>query len=361
MKSLLKNFALIIAAAVILSHSNCFAVSKTASTRPSTAWMMQQLNDLPAIKKLSPWTNPYGPGVIITTAHYNIHTTLYDPLMLRQAPSFMESAYQAYNSQLPFPIDTRTRFTIYLFADRSQWESFTRSFAGSSAPQYINDNVGAYFLNGACVAYNIGRKKTFGILGHEGWHQFNNKHFTYRLPSWLDEGLATLFEVSEPVKGKFVFNPSGNYRMLQNLQYTIISYNMIPLEDLIRLNPGQVIGAHYNGQSNRNEQAAVSAYYSQCYALARFLREEGYGKRINKFHSMMLGGLNGTWPLEEQNIRMASDRNIPMSVGWNSYISPKLFDLYIQEDPKQLQREYEAFCKKIVYDIRISTSTKTLK
>lgn len=350
------------ATAVILVLSAA-QLSASPNSLSSPMGMMNYLKDLPAVKNLSVWQNPYGQGIIITTRHYKIHTTLLDPLMLRQAPSFMESAYAAYNSQLPGQINTYTPFTVYLFENRQQWESFTRSFTGANAYQYLAIKRGAYYLNGACVVYNIGRKQTFNVLGHEGWHQFNNKHFTYRLPSWLDEGIATLFEVNEPVKGKFIFNPSANFNRLVNLKYTIMSYNMIPLEQLITLNPAQIIGAHnHTAQLSKNEETkVVIAYYAQCYALARFLREDGYGKRIKKYHAMLLGGLNGTWPLDEKLSRIASDRNIPLTVKWNSFISPRLFNLYVQEDMEKLEKEYQAFCKKITYNIRTATSTTNVR
>ena len=40
-------------------------------------------------------------GLVIETEHYTLlHDTL-EPLMLRQVPAFLESAYKAYQSQLP--------------------------------------------------------------------------------------------------------------------------------------------------------------------------------------------------------------------------------------------------------------------
>ena len=360
---MIKNKLYIAAAIVICTLSIQLRASNYSSSLSSPSGMINYLNDLPAVKNLAPWPNQYGSGIVISTRHYKIYTTLLDPLMLRQVPSFIESAYDAYNSQLPSPIETYTPFTIYLFDNRQQWESFTRSFTGANAGQYLAIKEGAYFLNGACVVYNIGRKQTFNVLGHEGWHQFNNKHFTYRLPSWLDEGIATLFEVSEPVKGKFIFNPSANFNRLVNLKYTIMSYNMIPLDQLIALNPAQIIGAHAHNQklTSDDETKVVVAYYSQCYALARFLREDGFGKRLKRYHAMLLGGQNGTWPLDATLSQIASNRNVPLTVKWNSFISPRLFDLYIQEDTKRLEKEYKAFCQKITYNIRTATTTTNVK
>ena len=302
----------------------------------------RHLKNLPAVKKVQTWQNDYSPGIIITTEHYNIHTTLLDPLMLGLVPGFMESAYNAYQKQLPRPIATEAKFTVYLFRDRSQWEDFTMIFAKPNGGKYMKIKKGAYYLNGACVAYNIGRKKTFNVLAHEGWHHFNSRHFTYRLPSWLDEGIATLFEASSYEDGFFTFEPDRSGR-LGALRKTLIIDKMIPLEELIALNPGQVI----------SETDAVVAFYAQSYALVRFLREEGYGKRLKPYHDMLIGAFRGDWPLEASQKEIAANRNIPMTVGFNSFVSSKLFSHYIHQDPEMLDNEYKAFCRKIVYNVRL--------
>jgi hypothetical protein len=282
--------------------------------------------------------------VTITTAHYQIHTTLLDPLILRQLPAFMEAAHREYNKQLPRPIQTQTLFKTYLFADRSQWESFTKTFTGPAAKQYLAIKKGAYYLNGACVAYNIGRTRTFCVLGHEGWHQFNSKHFIYRLPSWLDEGVATLFEVYHYEKGAFIFMPARNGGRLGGLKQTIATGNMMPLSKLIKLNPGQVV---------HGDPGEMISFYSQSYGLVRFLREEGYGIRLKKYHALLLDALHGKWPINAELSKIASDRNIPLTVRWNAYISPKLFSHYLNGDLTNIENEYKAFCNKIVYHVRI--------
>jgi hypothetical protein len=310
----------------------------------SSDGLIEYLKSTPAIKTISQWQNPYAPGVTITTAHYQIHTTLLDPLILRQLPAFMEAVYREYNRQLPSPIGTRTLFRTYLFADRQQWESFTKTFTGPAAKQYLAIKKGAYYLNGACVAYNIGRTRTFGILGHEGWHQFNSKHFIYRLPSWLDEGIATLFESYHYENGAFTFMPDRNVGRLGALKQTIASGSMMSIGELITLNPGQIV---------HGEPGAMAGFYSQSYGLVRFLREEGYGVRIKKYHALLLDALNGKWPINAKLSRIASDRNIRLTVRWNTFISPKLFSHYLNEDMDNLEKEYKAFCNKIVYHVRI--------
>ena len=304
-----------------------------------------QGQNLPALKSVEVWDNKYGPGLKLTTEHYEILTTLLEPLMLCQVPGYMESAYRGYNGQLPEPIETTTKFTMYLFAERQQWEAFTKAFAGQQAGLFCKIKAGAYYLNGACVAYNIGRERTFSALGHEGWHQFNKKHFKFRLPSWLDEGIAMLFEVSRYEEGLFYFEPGKNIYRLGALRSTLIKDKMLPLKELIAINPGEVLAT--------NETEAVMAFYSQSYALVRFLREDAFGKRLGNYHHLLLGGLRGDWPVSEENKRIAADRNIALTIQWNRAVGTELFKYYIDDDFEKIEKEYLAFCRKIVYHIRL--------
>jgi hypothetical protein len=273
----------------------------------------------------------------LTTAHYEIFTTLQEPVMLRRCAGFMESAYRAYNSQLPKPIETQNKLTIYLFGDRRQWENFTRDFAGEQAPIFCKIKAGAYYHNGACVAYDIGPQRTLSVLGHEGWHQFNGRHFEFRLPSWLDEGVAMLFETSE--QGTFVPEPAKNAYRLKTLKRTLVKNEMIPLRDLITSNPGQVLA------SDRTE--AVMAFYSQSYALVRFLREADSGRRLGAYYRLLADGRFGDWPLDRDCKNIAADRNIPRDIRWNEIVSLVLFENYVGDDYEQIEKEYLAFCKQI--------------
>ena len=331
--------------------SGCLEDEKSVSTSNSLsldtpAGMRSYLSGqyLPALESVEIWENEYGPGLKLITDHYEIYTTLLEPLMLTQVPGFMESAYRGYNNQLPRPISTVARFTVYLFGEREEWEKFTDKFAGRQAYMYHQIKKGAYYLKGACVVYNIGRKRTFSVLGHEGWHQFNSRHFKYRLPSWLDEGIAMQFEISRYDKGKFYFEPAQNGYRLGSVKKALIKNEMIPLGQLITLNPGEVI---------LTNDDAVAAFYGQSYALVRFLREEDYGKRLGDFHQMLMGGVRGEWQLDKTVRRIAENRNIPLTVRWNRVIGPQLFQQYIGSNIEQIEQEYIRYCRKNVYRVRL--------
>jgi len=300
--------------------------------------------NIPALKAVEKWENRFGPGLKLTTAHYEVYTTLLEPLMLSQVPGFVESAYRGYQGQLPRPFETTSPFIVYIFADRQQWEVFTTEFTGSQARLYLKIKAGAYYLNGACVAYHLDRERTFSGLGHEGWHQFTSRLFKYRLPSWLDEGIAMQFEISQYNQGLFAFTPERNGYRLGGLKQTLIKNERIPLSELVGLNPGEVV---------IESDEAVAAFYSQSYALVRFLREENYGKRLGSYQKMLLDGLEGHWPLDEADKRIAMDRNIPITVDWNKMVGAYLFEHYINSDYSGIEKPYILFCKKITYGIQL--------
>jgi hypothetical protein len=297
----------------------------------------------PELKAVEVWNNEYGPGLKLTTTHYEIFTTLLKPSMLRQSAEIIESAYKAYNLQLPEPIETQNRFVIYLFADRRQWETFTNNFAGEQAEIFRRIKAGAYCHKGACVAYDIGSERTFSVLAHEGWHQFSGRHFKFRLPSWLDEGVAMLFEVQRTEDGAFGFEPAKNAYRLNALKKTISRNKMLPLRDLIKTTPGDVLAT--------DQTEAVMGFYSQSYALIRFLREVDGGKRLKNYHRLLADGLQGSWPLDKNSRKIAADRNIPRNILWNQTVSLVLFHEYIGDDYEQVEKEYLAFCRQIVADL----------
>jgi hypothetical protein len=309
--------------------------------RQDGAALLERLRSehLPALVSVEPWENKYGSGLKLTTDHYEVFTTVAEPLMLRMIPGFIESAYGGYNDQLPQPIDTASPFQIYLFADRSQWEDFTYGFAGDQAAIFCKIKTGAYYLNGACVVYDIGPKRTLSALGHEGWHQFNSRHFKYRLPSWLDEGVAMLFEAGVGEGGLFRFDPSANLQRLGALQDILAHGKPIPLRELVATSPGEVLAT--------DQAEAVTAFYSQSYALVRFLCEVDYGRRLDSYRRLLSDGLLGRWPLDESAGTTAADRNLPRTLPWNRQVGRRLFEHYIGTNLDQLEQEYTAFCHRI--------------
>ncbi len=315
------------------------AAATQDSTSPQATMVRLQGERLPALVSVGPWEGKYGPGLKLTTQHYEIFSTVTQPLLLRMVPGFIESAYRSYNDQLPQAIDTAYPLPIYLFADRRQWEAFTCDFAGPQASIFCKIKTGAYCLNGACVVYDLGPQRTLAALGHEGWHQFNSRHFQYRLPSWLDEGVAMQFEAGIGNGGFFRFDPSGNIGRLRALQVTLDQGKSLPLRDLVATSPGEALAT--------DEAEAVMTFYSQSYALIRFLCEADSGRYLDSYHRLLSDGLTGRWPLDRGAGVTAADRNLPRTLPWNRQVGRQLFEHYLGPDLDQLEHEYVAFCHRI--------------
>ena len=322
--------------------SDNIATRQTPARCPDTCSVVHRYltsADLPELERVEVWTNTYGPGLKLSTDHYEIFTTLLKPLMLCRIPGFMESAFAAYNRQLPEPVETKSKCTIYLFADRRQWEQFTQAFAGEQADIFCQIKAGAYYHNGACVAYDIGWQRTLNVLGHEGWHQFSDNYFTFRLPSWLDEGVAMLFEAHATENGTFRFEPANNTYRLDALRRTLSKGQMMPLEELIATHPGDVLAT--------DQAEAVMAFYSQSYALVRFLREARCGQHVGTYERLLADGLKGGWPLDDVSKLIAADRNMPRNILWNHIVGLVLFQEYIGEDFEPVEKAYREFCQQI--------------
>ncbi len=288
----------------------------------------------PAVKKVSIWKSKYGDGLLINTQHYEIYTTLLDPLMLRKVPGFLESAHRAYQEIMPNKVDTSLPLKVYLFATREQWEKFSEKFTGVNWPTYKKIQRGAYYLNGSCVAYNIGRRSTFSVLGHEGWHQYASRHFAYRLPSWIDEGLAMHFEAYHKEGGWFKFDARENLSRIGGLKIAIENGQFFSVSQLVDMNPGHVVGSG---------EGVVSGYYSQVFALVRFFREYNYGVYRVSFEKLLSDGINGDWPLSKESARIVADRNIPQTLRWNAQLSEYIFQKYLG-DSRSFQAQYRAYC-----------------
>jgi hypothetical protein len=113
----------------------------------------------------------------------------------------------------------------------------------------------------------------------------------------------------------------------------------------VTTSPGEVLAT--------DQGEAVMAFYSQSYALVRFLREAGYGRRMNAYRQLLWDGLSGRWPLDESTGTMAEDRNLPRTIPWNRTVGRQLFEHYIGTDFEQLEREYLAFCRRIVSGLSV--------
>ncbi len=286
------------------------------------------------------WSSPYGSGRRWETPHYRLYTTILDPDRLNEVILLLESAHRAYSVQLPGRIEPLTRSTIYLFSIRSQWEAFTRDHTGPCAEMFLKIQEGAYCFNGSCIVYDIGPERTLAALAHEGWHQFTSRHLAFRLPSWLDEGMAMMFEGIIRTEEGFRFSAAANACRLDSLSKAVVSNRLISLPTLLAASPGEVLATDHS--------EPIQAFYSESYALVRFLLEADRGLYEPDLRKLLADGLWGRWPLDPPSLAMAADRNVPKTLEWNRLVGPWLFRYYVTDDLDEIESQYRAFCARLV-------------
>ncbi len=172
------------------------------------------------VLSVEPWTYDNTPGVIVTLDHHRLRTTRTDAFTLHTLPLLLDFALDRYQRPLgdrrdapsddvPLtlgPVDPARPLEVYLFQDRSQWRSLTRSLLGKQADPYLQIQRGGYAWGGRAVLMDLSQasspetpyvdpdRDTLLIAAHEGWHQYTQRTFRQPLPVWLEEGLATVME-----------------------------------------------------------------------------------------------------------------------------------------------------------------------
>jgi hypothetical protein len=284
-----------------------------------------------------PWS--YGPfaGHRLTTPHYQIFTTVRDPVMLDAIPKVLEGAYAEYRRLIPGDEFSGTPMQTYLFADRGQWEAYTKKATGARAPTYLKIRSGGYEENGVTISHYSRRGTTLSVLAHEGLHQYLTRSGRREVPAWLNEGLATQFEAFDlDGNGWPVFDPRRNTMRCQHLRDALKHDRLYKLGELLSLDAGAAI---------RAGEERSRTFYGQVWALTLFLRDPPAATRDAPGFRRLLAGM-GTPEMREEVGRYRSALlavdNSPMT------FEEAAFRYYIAGDLDEFAARYEAFARKLV-------------
>jgi hypothetical protein len=148
----------------------------------------------PAAMRVEPWQFEGQPGQKLLTEHYVIHSTITDQQIVGGVAQVLEGALTQYQQLAPEVPLTQKRLECFLFANRQQWAKFTAKHTGDDAAVYLQINRGGYTVGDWFVAYFLGDIGTYSVAAHEGFHQYLGRHLQQRIPPFLEEGLACMFE-----------------------------------------------------------------------------------------------------------------------------------------------------------------------
>ncbi|MEE2681550.1 MAG: DUF1570 domain-containing protein [Planctomycetota bacterium] len=290
-----------------------------------------------------PWIPSVGggpAGSLITTPHYQLHTTLEDGWLSEKMPAYLESALEHYRTaiiELPLPdqlMDT------YILGERAQWQAFTRKLLPGEAGLYLSLGKGGFTTRGRAVLYDIGRWDTLCITAHEGWHQYCQNTFQEGLPAWLDEGIATYMEGCRFERSYDIprFLPWRNFERFYELRTCARRDSFIPLYEILTSSPEAFL------REGRNE---LLAYYAQVWALTHFLME-GEGGRYRPMLEAVLrdahNGELGRTLLESPRLGSITQRRRAAKGARGLAVAL----VYFNPDIVELQAQFDAFIEQIV-------------
>ncbi len=281
----------------------------------------------------TPWKFADHSGAEIATDHFHIYTTIDDGLYERLLVKVLEAAHTRAVAAVP-KANVNKPLDCYVFASRSQWEAYTRVRAGSNASIYLHISAGGYCQEGVFAGYDIGRDQTLSVIAHEAWHQFSWFAFKDRLPSWLEEGLATQNEGIEWNGTTPVFRSELNYRRYLALKDAIRENRLWKISDLVATHAGKVI---------KLPQQHIDSYYAQVWSLVLFLKSSPtYAPRLQVMLNDASDGKMTQWLAGSGVTKMEIDH---FTERWNTIAGPVYLHKYITADVSGLQREYEAWAR----------------
>jgi hypothetical protein len=210
---------------------------------------------------------------LVQTRHYDIHTDM-DADLIGDLSSRMDVMYDQYAKTFSDfkPPASAPPLAVYLFATHEKYMAFT---------DYAGVNTGGLFVPGRrpyLTAYEQGqgRDALRRTLQHEAFHQFAHSTISRRLPPWMNEGLAQVFEESIWV-GKDFLTDQVPPRRLRQLHNDILQKRLLDFDQFMALSPGD-----WRGTLHTNLEKA-GMYYNQAWAMAFFCSAAGDGDYHAKF------------------------------------------------------------------------------
>jgi hypothetical protein len=280
------------------------------------------------------WSFKSVPGKLLKTTHYNIYTTDKDADVLRSVPQVMEGALAEYQKIAPGVPLTDTPMDCYLFGNKGQWIDFTKQHTGAQAGIYLQINRGGYTIRDWYVSYYVGDAATYSVAAHEGWHQFVSRHFKGRLPPFLEEGIATMFEDVQWKNDLPQWNLSINRSRVQALRRAVEGKYLFPLSELVGMHAGNVV----DQSGNR-----IEAFYAQDWAFATFLWAAENGKHRVAMRQLMSDTADGSVFDPTGSHKNA---NLP----WSPVGVKPMLEHYLGMNLDAVDVEYQKYIRKVAFD-----------
>ena len=285
----------------------------------------------PAPLRIEACTVSDNPGWKLISPHYLIYSTVPDRQSLERVGQVMEGALGVYRSIAPQVPPSERPMECYIFATRQQWAAFTKKQTGDDAAIYLRVNRGGYTVGDWYVAYWIGSAGTFSVAAHEGWHQYVARHLVGRLPPFLEEGLACMFEQVQWEGDLPRWDLTQNAARLSGLRAALDADRLQPLSALVEMHAGQVVG---------QPSERIEAFYAQSWAFARFLYDGHSGRYRPALQRMLADAARGT-------LHGDTSRQLGRAATWDPHTARPMLEHYLGVNLAELDGQYQRYIRSL--------------
>jgi len=281
-----------------------------------------------------PWHENGYDGLVLSTPHYQIYTTISRDDAWQTLAQTLEGAYVEYQKIVPGVKPSDKPMPCYVFGNYQQWRRFTIGRTGADSKVYLQVMNGGYAFEDMFVAYYMNDAATRSVAAHEGWHQFVSRNFKGRIPPFLEEGIATMFEDLEFEGDLPRWNLSVNRSRLQHLRQAVEGNYLYPLQTIVGLHAGNVID-----QSGTR----IMTFYAESWGFATFLwngQDQKYRPALQK---MLADIANGT---VYDPTGAFQNRNRP----WVAAGVQPILEHYLGQPLSQIDVEFKQYIQKVAFD-----------
>lgn len=282
----------------------------------------------PAIEyRVEAWSKDEFTGRQLSSAHYEIFSTLTDRELESALPGFLESALEQYEATLPSQGRIQSPMRVYVLSCRPEWERFAARYFPEGYDTYATIHAGGFTSGGTSVAFYCDRSTTLATLAHEGWHQYLSALGLRNIPPWLNEGLACYHEAVQWKKERPLFTPLSNTYRINPIRNAVRDGRVLTIRDLAVADVGTML--------RLDNSTVTQTYYAQAWALVTFLRHGSGPENAAAFATLMEELNDGRFGARVSAAQLAADGESADADG--------LFQAYFGRTAAALQDEYHRY------------------
>ncbi len=268
---------------------------------------------------------------VANSRHYELHSNL-DRADKVEIARHMDAVFDEYDRRFSAfrPRGGAGTMALYVVNDQDEYLKLLAE-AGINAR-----NTGGMFvvrpqLKGLLTWSNgKSRSETYGVLQHEGFHQFAFTYFGTNLPTWVNEGLAQYFEDGLLVNGKFLVGWADANR-IASVKKTLQDKNAVDFNDLLTMT-----NERWSEILSKDARQS-SLLYDQAWSVVYFLIHADKGKYRNAFEQYLGLIARGNDASVASRKAFGTDDTKAFEARWREYM------LALQPDSLNIALERMAF------------------